>query len=95
MKPHKTMDNTIFSENQIELGKKLILFLLSSGITLGLFVYFHSLSPFIYFTNDDLFFKTIASGEVMGQPCSRLWYIGYPVGLVISFFYKMIPTLPW
>ena len=40
-----------------------------------LFCFFHYLSPFIYQTNDDLFLRMIASGEMSGEAESRLHYI--------------------
>ena len=59
-----------------------------AGITVFLlFRYFYSLSPFIYFTNDDVFFDSIASGEMTGTPNPRLYYIGFPAGLLISTLY--------
>lgn len=67
-----------------------------AGITVFLlFRYFYSLSPFIYFTNDDVFFDSIASGEMTGTPNPRLYYIGFPAGLLISTLYKLIPSMPW
>lgn len=67
-----------------------------TGITVFLlFRYFYSLSPFIYFTNDDVFFDSIASGEMTGTPNPRLYYIGFPAGLLISTLYKLIPSMPW
>ncbi len=64
-------------------------------VILFLFFYYHRLSPFIYATNDDLFFKTIVSGEVTGSPEPRLWYIGYPAGLLIASLYRLFPAMPW
>lgn len=60
-----------------------------------LFCFFHYLSPFIYQTNDDLFLRMIASGEMSGEAESRLHYISYPAGLLISTLYRLIPFLPW
>jgi len=75
--------------------KNILLFFISAAAVTGLFLYFHSISPFIYLTNDDLFLKTIASGEVTGTPDARLWYIGYPAGLLISSMYRLFPAAPW
>ena len=49
-----------------------------------LFCLFHYLSPFVYQTNDDLFLRMIASGEMSGEAESHLHYISYPAGLLIS-----------
>ena len=60
-----------------------------------LFIYFRSLSPFIFQTNDDPFLKMILSGEMTGTPCPRSFYISYPAGLLISGLYKLSPQIPW
>ena len=73
----------------------LVLLMLAVLTVLALFIRFHQLSPFIYQTNDDLFLKTIASGEVTGTPDAHLYFIGYPIGLLISSLYKIAPALPW
>lgn len=59
------------------------------------FLYFRHLSPFIYQTNDDLFLKTIVSGEVTGTPQPHLLYMGYLSGLLLSALYRLFPNLPW
>lgn len=75
--------------------KKLFLLFFSAAFVAGLFLYFHSITPFVYLTNDDFFLKTLASGEVTGSPDPRLWYIGYPAGLLISSLYRLFPSAPW
>lgn len=56
---------------------------------------FRSYTSFIYSTNDDLFIKSIVSGEVTGKPEFRGIYLGVLVGFIISRLYLLIPTLPW
>ncbi len=62
---------------------------------LGLILFFSWRSPFIYETNDDLFLKWIASGEITGEPDAMLFHIGYPAGLFLSALYGMFPHGPW
>lgn len=49
----------------------------------------------IFFNNDDVFLKQIASGEYTGTPETHLLHIGYLSGLLISTLYKIAPTFPW
>lgn len=60
-----------------------------------LFLFFRHLAPFVYQTNDDLFLRMIASGEISGTPESRLHFIAYPAGLLLSLLYRCFPSLPW
>lgn len=69
--------------------------LFSALIVALLFFIFRRLSPFIFQTNDDLFLKQLASGEMCGVPQSHLFHISYPVGLLLSVLYRMFPALPW
>ncbi len=69
---------------------------LFSALTVALlFCYFRSLSPFIYQTNDDLFLNMIVSGEMTGTPDSRMFYLSYPAGLLLSTLYRQFPHIPW
>ena len=49
--------------------------LFSALIVALLFFIFRRLSPFIFQTNDDLFLKQLASGEMCGVPQSHLFHI--------------------
>ncbi len=60
-----------------------------------LLCFFRRLAPFVYQTNDDLFLRMIASGEMSGEPESRLHFISYPAGLLLSLLYRSLPSLPW
>ena len=60
-----------------------------------LFCFFRHLAPFVYQTNDDLFLRMIASGEISGTPESRLHFTAYPAGLFLSLLYRYFPSLPW
>lgn len=52
-------------------------------------------TPPVFYNNDDVFLKQIASGEYTGIPESHLLHIGYLNGLFISTLYKIAPTVPW
>lgn len=60
-----------------------------------LFCFFRHLAPFVYQTNDDLFLRMIVSGEISGTPESHLFYISYPVGLLLAGLYHLLPHFPW
>lgn len=60
-----------------------------------LFCFFRRLSPFVYQTNDDLFLRMVASGEISGTPESHLLHISYPTGLLLSGLYHLLPHFPW
>lgn len=77
------------------MNKKVFAALASALVVFLLFCLFHYLSPFVYQTNDDLFLRMIVSGEMSGEPESRLYYISYPAGLLISALYKLLPVVPW
>ncbi len=48
-----------------------------------------------YDLNDDVLIKDILSGTYTGTPEGRNIQMLYPVGLVISVFYRLWPALPW
>ena len=60
-----------------------------------LFCSFRSYTPFVFSTNDDLFLKSIVSGEITGNPEFRSIYLGILPGFVISRLYLLFPTIPW
>lgn len=46
-------------------------------------------------TNDDIFLKSIVSGEITGTPSPYMIHSGYLWGLIISTEYKLFPSIPW
>ncbi len=44
---------------------------------------------------DDLYLKTIASGEFTGVPEAHLMHIGFLTGLVLKGLYTLAPSMPW
>ena len=50
---------------------------------------------FYYDLNDDVLIKDIVAGAYTGTPDAHSIQMLYPVSLVISLFYRMLPVLPW
>ncbi len=75
-------------------SKRFLVFITFLSV-LFLFLFFGKTAPFIYQTNDDLFLRTLVCGEVTGRPQPYLWYIGYPVGLLLSCLYRFFPSVSW
>lgn len=48
-----------------------------------------------YDLNDDVMIKDILSGTYTGTPEGRNIQMLYPIGLLISAFYRILPALPW
>ena len=44
---------------------------------------------------DDLYLKTIASGEFTGIPQAHLVHVGYLTGLLLQGLYTLAPSMPW
>lgn len=85
------------TERQHDSGRRehYILAAVSVLVVFLLFVFFRRLSPFVYETNDDLFLRMIASGEMSGVPEAHLHFISYPAGLLLSLLYRLFPSIPW
>lgn len=69
--------------------------IISLLIVAGMFVLFRLLTGFIYLTNDDMYLQAIVSGELSGTPDAHMIYSNYILGLILSFLYRIIPTIPW
>ncbi|MBR5356074.1 MAG: hypothetical protein IK121_04055, partial [Lachnospiraceae bacterium] len=67
----------------------------AAGIVV-LFVFIANyLCPFML-ENDNIYFKTILSGEMTGDPSPYAYYIGYISGIIISTLYKITGNgIPW
>lgn len=48
-----------------------------------------------YDLNDDVLIKDLLSGTYTGKPEARNIQMLYPVGVLISMFYRLVPSLPW
>lgn len=49
----------------------------------------------VFATNDDMYLRMILSGEITGTPEAHIFHIGYPVGVLLSFLYRLFPNIPW
>lgn len=78
-----------------ESSKRAIDFVVALTTVLLLVFIFRSYTSFVYSTNDDLFLKSIVSGEITGKPEFRCIYLGILPGIVISRLYLLFPTIPW
>ena len=48
-----------------------------------------------YDLNDDVVLKDILSGAYTGTPSAMNIQMLYPIGVLISVFYRLVPSLPW
>lgn len=80
--------------NKIKTDKLNILFYILLSVLPILILLVKDMTP-IFYNNDDVFLKQIASGEYTGTPETHLLHIGYLSGLLISTLYKIAPSLPW
>ncbi len=78
-----------------ESSKRAIDFVVALTTVVLLVFIFRNYTSFVYSTNDDLFIKSIVSGEVTGKPEFRCIYLGILPGLMISRLYMLFPTVPW
>lgn len=88
MQSSKLWITTASSKKAIDFIVAVLTVLLLAGI-------FHSYTSFVFSTNDDLFIKSIVSGEVTGKPEFRCIYLGVLPGLVLSRLYLLFPMIPW
>lgn len=67
----------------------------AAGIVVLFVIIANHLCPFM-FENDNIYFKTILSGEMTGEPSPYAYYIGYISGIIISTLYKLTGNgIPW
>lgn len=92
---HGRLQNNIQKQQNNNGREHYILAIISALTVLLLFVLFRRLTPFVYETNDDLFLRMIASGEMSGVPEAHLHFISYPAGLFLTLLYRLFPSLPW
>ena len=61
----------------------------------ALVIVWQSMAPFLI-DNDNIYLKTIASGEMTGTPEAHMYYMGFLSGLVLSTLYKITGNgIPW
>lgn len=83
-------------KNQNKIDKKsLITAFISIFLVTLLIAIWQIISPF-QIDNDNIYLKTIASGEMTGSPCAHLLHMGALSGIIISTFYKITGNqIPW
>ena len=74
-----------FSQNSI----------LALVMVVALFVFAGFFFDFYYDLNDDVMIKDILSGAYTGTPDAHSIQMLYPISLIISLCYRVIPILPW
>lgn len=67
----------------------------SLAMVFFLFLAFSLHFDFYYDLNDDVLIKDIVSGAYSGTPDAHSIQMLYPLSLVISLLYRLIPGLPW
>ena len=63
-------------------------------VVLGVFALSAYFFDFYYDLNDDMVIKDILSGAYSGAPNGRTNQILYPLGLIISFGYRLFSHMP-
>ena len=77
------------------IGKKLIFLGISLISVCALIVLWNALTPFLI-DNDNIYLKTVASGEMTGNPEPHMYYMGIISGFVLSILYKITGNgIPW
>ena len=81
--------------NKSNIGKKLIFLGISLISVCALIVIWNALTPFLI-DNDNIYLKTVASGEMTGNPEPHMYYMGIISGFVLSILYKITGNgIPW
>lgn len=53
------------------------------------------IAPFLL-DNDNIYLKTVASGEMTGRPEAQMYYIDYVFGIIVTFLYSLTGNaIPW
>lgn len=79
-------------KKRIPFGQNSILALI---MVIALFVFSGFSFDFYYDLNDDVMIKDILSGAYTGTPDAHSIQMLYPVSLIMSLCYRLIPILPW
>ena len=77
-------------------GKRSVILLALSIISVfGIVIIWQIMAPFLI-DNDNIYLKTIASGEMTGTPEAHMFYMGIVSGSIISFLYRLTGNgIPW
>ncbi len=75
--------------------RKIVFLAISVASVVILIVLWNLRAPFMI-DNDNIYLKTIASGEMTGSPEAHMYYMGIVSGIIISFLYKLTGNaVPW
>lgn len=82
-------------DKRFQIGRRGIIAVLSCVTVLILILFWNSKAPFLI-DNDNIYLKTIASGEMTGKPEAHMYYMGILSGTLLSSFYSMTGNgIPW
>ena len=68
--------------------------LVSLLVVLGIYAVGAYFFDFFYDLNDDMVIKDILSGAYTGTPDGHTNQMLYPLGLILGFFYQVLPKAP-
>ena len=76
-------------------GRNVILFSITLILVAAFVIVANKISPFLI-DNDNIYFKTMASGEMTGSPEPHMYYIRMIFGLIVTGLYKLTGNgIPW
>lgn len=76
-------------------GRNVILFSITLILVATFVIVANKISPFLI-DNDNIYFKTMASGEMTGSPEPHMYYIRMIFGLIVTGLYKLTGNgIPW
>ena len=81
--------------DSLQAAKKWQEYGIAAGVTLLLVVVVSLLFDYYYCMNDDTTMRDILCGSYTGTPEGRNIQMLYPIGALISMFYKIFPNAPW
>ena len=68
-------------------NNRIIQLIISVSLVLISIIIWNLITPF-QIDNDNIYLKTVASGEMTGVPEAHMYYMGYLSGFVISLLYR-------
>ena len=74
-----------------EKGRWLTALLVSLGMLVAVFAFIHP----VFMTIDDARLKYVYAGYSTGEPVSTYLFSYYPLSLILSGLYKILPGIPW
>ena len=82
-------------ENGVRNRRRVLLSLLSGVTVLALVILWNRQAPLLI-DNDNIYLKTVVSGEMTGTPEPHMYYMGILTGGILSFLYSFVAKgIPW